>query len=224
MKLKQDTIGKILKDKVKINNVLNKLNYKNFDDLLISIAQGDVTPTQVIKNIYSEKEILPSKRKKFMFFEKSDSRTAIIQNEEGLLTNIAKCCNPQLSDKIVAHITRFKGASIHKEDCKELKSIEKGRIVKASWMKKQPPESLVDIHIKSLDRMGLIRDITQLISNLGININNFKATPRQADDTVHIYLALEINDIDQLLCVLEKLKNGKGVLEVEKINKKSRWL
>jgi (p)ppGpp synthase/HD superfamily hydrolase len=223
-KLKQDPISRVMKNKEKISKVLEKLNYKNFDDLLISVAQGEVKPTQVIKNICSEKEILPPKKKKFMFFEQTDTKTAIIQNEEGLLTNIAKCCNPSLSDKIVAHITRFKGASIHKAKCKELKNIEKGRIVNANWIKNSMPGSLVDVHIKTLDRLGLISDITQLISNLGININNLKAFPRQADDTVHIYLTLEISDIDQLLSVLEKLKKGKGVLEVEKINKKSRWL
>ena len=196
-----------------------KLNYKTFDDLLVGIAQGDITANQFIKNFYSKEEILPPARKfkKFIFFEnKNAEKKAIIENEEGLLTNIAKCCNPKLTDAIVAHITRNNGASIHKKNCLELNKKEKGRIAKAEWIKNNKGESLVKLKIITLDRIGLISDISSLISNYKINIEDLRSS-RVNNGTINMVIVININNIEQLSFIIEHLKKVKGVIQVKRI-------
>lgn len=215
-KLKLSSINKLAKDKIKIGKILTQLHYKTFDDLLIGIAQNDVTPLQVIKCIYTEEQILSKKKvKKYIFFGKpKEELKAKILGEGSLLTNIAKCCNPKISDNIVAHITRSKGASIHKTSCQELKKFQEGRIVPAVWQKNFSSK-LVDLKLTTLDRMGLIKDISTLLLELKINIDNLKST-KQSNGTYHLFLTLEIKDLDQLVCVLKKLEKIKGVLKVER--------
>jgi GTP pyrophosphokinase len=216
LKLKLNSINKLAKDKIKIGKALSQLHYKTFDDLLIGIAQDDVNPAQIIKSIYSEEEILPIKKpKKYIFFGKpKEELKAKILGEESLLTNIAKCCNPSSSDKIVAHITRSKGASIHKADCPELKKFQEGRVVSAVWQK-DSPSSPVDLKLLALDRMGLIKDVSTLLLELEININNLKSI-RQNNGTYELLLTLGIKNIDQLVYILKKLEKIQGVLKVKR--------
>ncbi len=218
-KIKKKSLKLSIGYKNRLNKTLTALNYKNFDDLLVGIAQGDITANQFIKIFYSENEMLPpvKKFKKFIFFEnKEHERKAIIENEEGLLTNIAKCCNPKLTDSIVAHITRNKGASIHKANCKELKKKEKGRIVKAKWIENNQDQRIIKLRLITLDRIGLISDISSLISNLQISIENIKSL-KLNNDTINLMINIGINNIEQLSSVMESLNKVKGVLEVKRM-------
>lgn len=220
LKIKKKSLKLTIGYKNRLNKALKELNYKNFDDLLIAIGQGDITASQFIKKFYSKNEILPpaKKFKKFIFFDEAkDERKAIIENEEGLLTNIAKCCNPKLNNSIVAHITRNKGASIHKINCPELKKKEIGRIVNAKWINSKNNETtIIKLKMTTLDRIGLISDISSLISELKIGIEGIRST-KLSNGTVNLVIDVGINNIEQLSSIIENLKRIKGVLEVRRI-------
>lgn len=211
--LKRETLKKL--NKTKIQKLLQKFPYKSFDNLLAAIGQGEINPKQVIKYLYQEDELLQPKQKRFIFFGKPVNQPrAIIEGEKGLLTNIAKCCNPSVNDKIKAYITRSKGASIHKANCPELKKKKvKGRILDAYWEKDYQDYRLVDIEIQSLNRIGLLKDITTTISNMRININSFRSVSDK-NDIISFYLTLEIKNIEQLVDLLKQISKIKGVMKV----------
>lgn len=216
LQLKHEKIAKISKEKIKI--LLKKFSYKNFDDLLNAIGCGDISLQAVIKTIYKEEDLFTPMQRKFIFFGKPVTQPrAIIKNEEGLLTNLARCCHPIVGDKIKAYITRNSGASVHKASCLELKKLskkDKGRILDAFWEKKHQPYCLVDIELQSLDRIGLLHDVTEEITNLKVNITNLKINKQPKNDVVNLYLCLEVEDIDQLVYLFKKLEKIKGVLKV----------
>lgn len=217
LRLKNTSLRKIPKNKIK--SALEKFSYKSLDDLAIAIGQGDVGVRQVIKKLYKEEELFAPRHRKFFFFGKPVlSPRAIIESEEGLLTNLAKCCHPVLGDKIKAFVTRSKGASIHKTTCRELKKLTKsatGRILKARWNTECQPYCLSNIELQTLDRVGLLRDVSDLLADLGVNIISLK-TSRQFknNDIVNLNLSLEVRDVDQLIFLLGKLEKIKGVLGV----------
>lgn len=216
-KLKHETAAKLSKEKLKI--LLDKLSYKTLDDLLEGIGCGDVSVQEIIRTVYKEEELFTPRQRQFIFFGKPILQPrAIIENEEGLLTNIAKCCHPTIKDKITAYITRSSGASIHKNSCKELKKLAKkngGRVLSAHWEKNSHPYCLVDIELQTLDRVGLLRDVSRELANLKVNIANLKLSRQfKNNDIASISLTLEVQDIDQLVYILEKLEKIKGVLKV----------
>jgi GTP pyrophosphokinase len=60
----------------------------------------------------------------------------IISGEKNISYNLAKCCKPKKGDEIIGYITKTKGISIHKKNCKNLKLLKKKgvkKIVEASW-------------------------------------------------------------------------------------------
>jgi len=56
-----------------------------------------------------------------------------------LLTHIARCCKPIPGNTIIGYVTRNRGVSIHKHDCKNMKSIRnnQNRYIEVSWENKK---------------------------------------------------------------------------------------
>lgn len=203
--------------KNKLNKALQKLNYHDLNCLLAALGEGEINLNQIIKAIYEEKEILEKNHKKFLFFKKEPQPRAIISDTGGFLTKIAKCCNPNINDQIKAHITRSEGASIHKYNCPELLKTEKGRITDAGWDQKIKENFHAKIEIESLDRIGLLKDITIILSNFGINIEHFHSKQNPKKDTFILCLHLEIKNLDQFVEVLHEIQKIEGIINVKRI-------
>ncbi len=68
---------------------------------------------------------------------KKEEAKVQIAGESGIKVKLANCCNPKSEDAIKAYITKNKGATVHKIDCKELEKIQKKqpqKIVEANWL------------------------------------------------------------------------------------------
>jgi len=199
-----------------INRLLKKLNLAQLDDLLVQVALGEVRPRQIIREIYQEKDIIkPYTKKIFSFFGKNKKDLiAAIEGQSGFLTNIAKCCNPTENDKIKAYITRSKGASIHRADCKELTKNKDGRIANACWQKEHL--GTVILKIDTLNRVGMLRDLTEVISNNNINIKEVKSSDSVKKDLVNIQFSIEIKNLDQLFNLLNEIRKINGVIDIRR--------
>jgi GTP pyrophosphokinase len=84
---------------------------------------------EIPKKIPSIKKILP-------LVETKKPAEIKVAGQKGVMINLAKCCNPKRGDKIIGYITKTKGASIHRADCKNLKSLKARwpeKIIKAEW-------------------------------------------------------------------------------------------
>ena len=79
---------------------------------------------------------------------------------------LAKCCNPIPGDDVFGFVTVNEGIKIHRTTCPnapELLSNHGNRIVKAKWMSEQQNAFLAGLRIIGTDRVGLMRDVTDLI-------------------------------------------------------------
>jgi len=198
--------------RVKKDDAFKKFHLDNFDSVLAMIGQGEINADRIIREIFPDKEILIKKPKKFFFFGKSDSPRAIIEGQRGILTNIAKCCNPIMGDRIKAYITRSKGASVHKADCPELSKTNAGeRVLSAEWDRDSESLSTVTIEVRSLDRVGLLKDITSLLSEKNINITNLIYKTKTKSDLVIFTLTIEIMNLSNLLRIIESIEKIDGV-------------
>ncbi len=111
-----------------------------------------------IKNAFKDKikiRVIEEKKEKESFFKipaltfKKEKKAAApitpkattvsISGQTGILTRMAKCCEPQQTNEISAYITKDHGATIHRSDCKNIINFQKKwpeRIIKASWKTK----------------------------------------------------------------------------------------
>jgi GTP pyrophosphokinase len=205
-----------IKDKTNFEKLAREMGYRNIDELSLALGHGDISVNAIIPQLstyqYEETALLPSSPS-----SESDTTDAVkVVGLKGLLTNIAKCCNPTSGDQIVGYITRGRGASIHRIDCPNilrLRAEDRERLVKVTWGS-QVRTYPVPIHITAFDRSGLIGDITYILSGDGINLIDAKVHVEKG--IADIYLEIEVSDINQLSRLLTRIENVPNVLEAQR--------
>jgi GTP pyrophosphokinase len=129
-----------------------------------------------------------------------------------LLTRMGQCCSPIRGDNIAGYITRSRGVTVHRKDCPNIKNENvHERLIKVDWgqARKLYP---VDIQIDAYDRVGLLKDITALVSEHRVNIANCET--REVADRSIITMTLYTRGIDELNKVFSKLEIVKGVTNI----------
>ncbi|MGE0598758.1 MAG: bifunctional (p)ppGpp synthetase/guanosine-3',5'-bis(diphosphate) 3'-pyrophosphohydrolase [Dehalococcoidia bacterium] len=138
-----------------------------------------------------------------------------------LLTTMARCCNPVPGDQIVGYVTRTRGVTVHRADCHNiLNEEERERIVGVEWgtVTKLYP---VQILIEAWDRVGLLRDITTVVTEDKVNMVGVRTT-EIGDGSVSIQATLETTGIEQLSRLLSRLEIIRGVRSVDRVQDRKR--
>jgi len=132
----------------------------------------------------------------------------------------AKCCNPIPGDDVFGFVTVSEGIKIHRTSClnaPELLSKHGQRVVKAKWASKHESSFLAGLGIIGTDRVGLINDVTKIISNeLKVNMRSITV-----DTDTGIFegnIQLYVNDTRHLDLLIHKLMKVNGVVKVSRFN------
>lgn len=192
--------------------------YDTIDDFWAALGYGGITPQQVIQKLIAERE--PSKPVQGVneVLEvhpqvlAAPSRVEVLGVGD-LLTHLAPCCRPLPGDDIVGYVTRTKGVTIHRMDCRNmLHEDEKERLVEVRW---GIGEQLypVGVVVQADDRVGLLNDISSVVAGEKVNIAAVRAGERK-DNMTTIFLTLQIKDIQQLSRLLARIEGVRGVIAV----------
>ncbi|MDX5346029.1 MAG: RelA/SpoT family protein, partial [Hymenobacteraceae bacterium] len=133
---------------------------------------------------------------------------------------LAECCNPIPGDDVFGFETGDDGIVIHRTACQvaiELMSNYGNRIVKAKWMEEQELAFLAGIRIKGTDRVGLVNDVTRIISN-SLKVNMRSITIDSNDGIFEGIIMVFVNDTQHLDKMIQRLNKVNGVLRVERFD------
>ena len=128
---------------------------------------------------------------------------------------LAPCCHPIPGDEVFGFVTVNEGIRVHKTTCpnaRELLSTHGNRVIQARWSS-QLVAFLAGIHIKGTDRVGLVNDLTIVISKEHkVNMRSILLDSKNGifDGRIKLY----VQDTDHLNTLIQKLRRVKGVMEV----------
>lgn len=153
---------------------------------------------------------------------KNPEKLMLNKNAEGkdLKYTISKCCNPIPGDDVIGISLKNKPITIHRTNCPEAISLMStfGRnIIKAKWNFGERVGFLAGVHITGADTLGLVNNITKVISdNYGINMRtiHFTTSANTADGTITLY----VSDTKALQKLMRNIKELRGVDKVERID------
>ncbi len=199
---------------VNLERLAREFDFKVLDDFYFAIGTGDLTLSRLVKHL-----TLGDKEEEFLLQAKPEQGggedSVTVLGMKGLLTSMGRCCNPAPGDEIVGYITRGRGATIHRRDCPNiLRADDRDRLIKVGWGESKTTFP-VPVKIKAYDRNGLMKDVSTLISDEGINITRVNVDT--ARNMAVFDLTLEVRDILQLSRVLDRLENLPNVLEAQRV-------
>ncbi len=206
---------------INLENLAHRLELKSPDEMFVDLGCGDLSINRIIGLLSEQDEVeemlIASSPKST---ETSDAVTVL--GLRGLLTTLAKCCNPTPGDPIIGYITRGRGATIHRQDCPNILRAsvnEKERLAKVTWGK-VTHTSQVPVLVSAFDRQGLMGDISNLLSNEGVNIVNVNVRIDHDNlkaDVAIIRLVMEVRDLEHLSRVLNRIENLDNVLDAKRV-------
>ncbi len=204
--------------------LLKKLHLDSVEKMYINVGRNEISLaqlTRVIANLDKSSEQLESRRlsRQKSVVSNSDRTNISVAGVGSLLTQIASCCKPVPYDSIVGFITRGKGVSVHRQDCKNILNMsanDQARLIEVDWGESFSEGYSVDIWLYAFDRQGLLRDVSALLSNEKVSLTSISTKSDKREQTAEMSLTVEVNNIEQLTRIMEKLRQLKNVLEVER--------
>jgi GTP pyrophosphokinase len=130
-----------------------------------------------------------------------------------LMTQLAGCCKPLPPDPITGFVTRGKGISVHRQDCRSLAQLvhrHPERAIEAEWGARATGVYSADIHVEAHDRQGLLRDVSDVLSRERINVTAVNTQSRQ--HVAQMAFTVEVTDLDQLHRTLQLIREVRGVI------------
>jgi guanosine-3',5'-bis(diphosphate) 3'-pyrophosphohydrolase len=200
------------------DEILRIFKYEALDDFLAALGYGGVTTVNMamrLAPLIHKDELPPAPPEGGPSAPRTQSHSVQVLGTGDLLTQIARCCNAVPGDPIIGYITRSRGVTIHRRDCfNVLHEDEKDRLVDVEWGRTGELYP-VAVHIDAWDRVGLLRDLSTVVSEEKVNMVGVR-TEHEQDRITSVYLTLETTGISQLSRLMSKLESVRGVITVNR--------
>jgi guanosine-3',5'-bis(diphosphate) 3'-pyrophosphohydrolase len=197
--------------------LLKIFKYEQLDDFLAALGYGGITTTHITARLEplvhkdDELEVRPIERPA----PRTQSHSVQVLGTGDLLTQMARCCNPVPGDQIIGYVTRSRGVTVHRRDCYNvIHEDEKDRLVDVEWGRTGEMYP-VAVHIDAWDRVGLLRDLSTVVSEEKVNMMGVR-TEHDDERTTSVYLTLETTGVSQLSRLMAKLESVRGVITVDR--------
>ncbi|AZB25776.1 MULTISPECIES: RelA/SpoT family protein [Chryseobacterium] len=212
-----------------INKLQKFFNLKSSQELFLKFQSNELDASSLRKYIESKNvfnnllsRFRKSPSKNLHFEEPKEQNLDMIvfgKDEEKLNYSYAKCCTVIPGDKIFGFITISDGIKVHSDNCPNainLRAQYDYRVIPAKWVNAESFKNRVKIEIEGLDRMGMINDITTVISgSMGMDMKSMSIESNNGVFTGNINL--EVKNKGQLEETFKKLKSINGVSRVRRL-------
>lgn len=227
--LKRQKVPKesLIKDEY-ISNMVRRCKFNNLDECYENIGFGSISAIVAVRKLIEEYEkddknkenidklLITSKEKNELKVKSNVGSGVIVEGIDNCLVKFSKCCNPIPGDDIIGYITYGKGVSIHRKDCKNLKSLNiDSRSINVKWQDKVKIDFIADIKIMSNDRDSLISDVLNKLQELKILVVSINAKKILEKECI-IDLSISIDSSEKLQKVMKELRKIDSVYDVKR--------
>jgi GTP pyrophosphokinase len=206
-----------------MGKLLAALKLKNEEELFASIGYGRISAKQLLNKFIAPEELKKSERARSKI--RKTAKRIIGANESGvivkeidhIMVKFGKCCKPLPGEKIKGYITRGRGVTVHTYDCIYIQGCDQERLIDVRWDDRKKFIYPVKVEVTSIDKKGLLAEISASISSAEANISN--ATARTLEDNKAVStFDVEVSDFKHLRSVIRSIEQVKGVIKVNRLN------
>jgi GTP pyrophosphokinase len=216
--------------------LLHELGFDNAEELYLAIGEGETTAAAVSGAIgrlvtrlraAQATEALASGQPAQGPHSRQSDKNAPRNTPSGvqvmgvgdLLSSFARCCRPVPPEPIAGFITVGRGLTLHRTDCvnlKRLRAKDPERVMEVSWGSAEVQEYSAVISLQALDRRGLLRDISGLMTDEKISIDRMSTASDHARGTADMDITVRVPHLEALRKVMDRLSALPDVLSVRR--------
>lgn len=208
-----------------IKKIAERQHCKSIEDFYAAIGYGGISLMHMMPKIKEDYVKMTKAEEPVINIAPVKKRTkstegVVVEGIDNCLIKFSRCCNPLPGDNIIGFITRGHGVSIHTRNCPNVpadisKAGEPDRWVVAYWDTNIREDFKCTLQISCLNRIGLFADVSSLLANMHIMINDI-STRNTKDGRTSIMLTVSVNGVEHLNSLTAKLSKISGVLGVER--------
>jgi len=195
-----------------VDEAARLFDYKNAEDFFAALGCGNIDSSQLAIRLSVESE-QSSEVAEIPPPRKISPVSIKVLGIGDLLTRLANCCHPLPGDEILGYITQGRGITVHRKDCPNVvNEVEKERLIHVEWGDVEQVYP-VTIQVDAWDRVGLVRDISAIIAEEGVNLSKVSMTNHD-DNITSLYFTLEVKSVAQLAKVISKMHSVWNVISI----------
>ena len=225
-------LGKEILDKtlrrMKKSHLINKIKDKpqvmglsDLEAIYTELASGQITARDLIEK-YEPQEVEHKDNNNETFTEKFINKArgiakgVRVDGVSNTLISFGKCCSPIPGDEIIGYITKGRGVTVHRSSCINIPFLNNDdRFINVEWNVSANASFITRLKILVEDRKNILRDITEGISSMNMNIQSIDM---KAEDGMGVcILIIETRDNRQIERLKKKINQIRDVVYLERM-------
>lgn len=209
----------------RLEQIVGSLSFSNVPDLMVAIANKQVSLQAVIERLTKHKISAPIDNEDLLkMFNRSENKPRKksscgihVPGIDTMMVQLAACCSPVPGDAIVGYITKGQGVKVHRKDCPNIVN-EKQRLISVEWEEGLEEKSYdVDLIIHSNDRSYLLSDIVTVVSQCKAQMNHVDSKVNDDRITATTKMTVGVRDAEHLRTLMANLRKINSVNDVERV-------
>jgi GTP pyrophosphokinase len=224
----REAVEKILqregKTAIKLEDLASDLGFKSADALFEIVGKDEFSLRNIEVFLRPPEPVMHPDdfvllKKSRVVPPKSQSGVLVV-GVDSFLTQLSKCCRPAPPDAICGFVTRGKGVSIHREDCRQFQGLlarHGERVIEVRWGVQKPGQTLlypVEVSVQATDRQGLLRDISEVFAKEKMNVVGVQS--QSVKGATWMTFTVEVADASLLKRVMQTVSSVPGVALVKR--------
>jgi GTP pyrophosphokinase len=200
---------------VSLESLAAQFGFAKADDFFAAVGREEIGPRALQVAVRGPEPAAPVPEETLVTRKSKATPGAsgiLVVGVDRLMTQLARCCKPIPPDPIVGFVTRGRGISVHRRDCRSLAQLlvrHPERAIESQWGAREAAVFPVDIAVQAHDRQGLLRDVSEVLSRERINVTAVNTVSRQHVATM--FFTVEVENREHLARALAQIGEVKGV-------------
>jgi GTP pyrophosphokinase len=140
----------------------------------------------------------------------------LINGESGMLVRFAGCCSPVRGDAIIGFTSRGRGVVVHRADCPNVRSVEQGRLLQASWVENIGVSRYnAHVSIRALDQGAALSVLSCVVADMKLSITSVNGRIDKNGDAI-LEASVSLSDVSELDLLIKKMLSDKRIYNVHR--------
>lgn len=228
---------------IPLHELIKKYHGNSIDDLFVIAGTGQVASSKLVNFLMAGREERERAEKPPSLAEEVATANALVEDSkkkaeerkkkrsknffgvtvtgmDNVEVRFSKCCNPLPGDSIIGYITNFRGISVHRTDCSNLKELKEkedpARFVNVDWETREEDLFAARLKIEGDNRPNLVTDIMLVLNEMRVSVNSLNAENKDNGEAI-VNLSILVTNISLLNVLMKRIRKIPSILDVYRV-------